>query len=300
MNHHYDLEKKVVVITGASSGFGKGTARALASRGAAVVLAARREKLLAELAQECAAAGGDALPITTDVSRQADVEQLAQSALRAFGRIDVWINDAGVGVIGRFDEVPLEDHAQVVEINLLGTIYGSYVALRQFRKQNGGTLINVASALGKIPAPYYASYTASKHGIVGLSSALRQELKQNNQAAIHVCTVMPMAMDTPFFDHASNHSGHQATPIPPLYDPESVIDAIESLVTHPRDEVIVGTAGKLADLAHKIAPKLTENILARQTHKTQMEQAPPASVTEGSLYTPMTFGTEVHGGRVPE
>lgn len=169
MNHHYDLEKKVVVITGASSGFGKGTARALASRGAAVVLAARREKLLAELAQECAAAGGDALPITTDVSRQADVEQLAQSALRAFGRIDVWINDAGVGVIGRFDEVPLEDHAQVIEINLLGTIYGSYVALRQFRKQNAGTLINVASALGKIPAPYYASYTASGMRAVGAS-----------------------------------------------------------------------------------------------------------------------------------
>src|SRR4051812_32942950 len=124
-----DLTGKVIVITGASSGFGKGTALELATCGATVVLAARREELLDEVARECETAGGRAFAVPTDVSLQDDVEQLSQAAVAAFGHINVWINNAGVGALGRFDEVPIQLHRQVIETNLMGVVYGSYFAL---------------------------------------------------------------------------------------------------------------------------------------------------------------------------
>jgi short-subunit dehydrogenase len=290
------LAGKVVVITGASSGFGKGAARKFAQEGASLVVAARRESLLQELAHECQAYGVRAVCVTTDVSQQQDVERLAQTATAEFGRIDVWINNAGVGTIGRFDQIPLADHVQVVETDLLGTIYGSYFALRQFQRQSAGTLINVASALGKVPAPYYASYTAAKFGIVGLSASLRQELRESQSTGIHVCTVLPMAMDTPFFEHASNYTGHKSVPVPPVYDPQQVIDVFLRLASTPEDEVIVGAAGKVAALAHGFAPGLTEQLLAKQVQHSQIDTAPAAASTAGSVLQPSASGTEVGGG----
>jgi len=146
---------KVIVITGASSGFGKGTALELARRGASVVLAARSVDTLNELARECETAGGQALALATDVSDRDAVENLARQSISRFGHFDVWINDAGVASIGRFDQVPLEDHEKVIGTDLLGTIFGSHFALRHFRERGKGTLINVASIIGKIPAPLY-------------------------------------------------------------------------------------------------------------------------------------------------
>lgn len=288
---------RVIVITGASSGFGKGTARRLAEEGASLVLAARRGALLEDLARECEARGGRTLAVTTDVSRREDMERLGQEAVARFGRIDVWINDAGVAALGRFEEIPMADHVQVIETNLLGTMYGSYVALQQFRRQKKGTLVNMASVLGKIPAPYYASYTASKYAIVGLSAAIRQELRQNRIDGVHVCTVMPTTFDTPFFDHVANYTGHEVKPIPPLYDPERVIDVLVRLVHEPEDEVMVGTAGKISDVAHHIAPVAMEKIWGKQVHKTQIEDAAPAQPVQGALHEPVPFGTEVSGGR---
>jgi short-subunit dehydrogenase len=212
------------------------------------------------------------------------------------GRIDVWINDAGVGALGKFDEIPISDHMQVIQTNLMGMLFGSYYALREFKRQQGGTLINIASALGKIPAPYYASYAASKYGVVGLSAALRQELRETGATHTHVCTILPMAMDTPFFEHASNYTGKKAVPIPPLCEPTRVINAIERLAIHPEDEVIVGGAGRLPAAMHSIAPKLTERYMSRQTHRTQIKEAPRARVTTGAVIEAMPGGRDVDGG----
>src|SRR5690606_16569370 len=134
----------------------------------------------------------------TDVADPVAMEDLARTAVERFGRIDVWINAAGVAALGRFEEVPLADHTRVIETDLLGAMYGSYFALQQFKRQGAGTLINVSSVLGKIPAPYWASYVAAKFGVVGLGGALRQELTLNepDTGDIHICTVVPMAMDT--------------------------------------------------------------------------------------------------------
>lgn len=292
-----NLSGKVVVITGASSGFGKGAALKFAQAGASVVLAARREELLNELAAECESAGGRALAVPTDVGEQEESEQLARKALSQFGRIDVWVNNAGAGALGRFEEVPLAEHVQVIKTDLLGTIYGSYFALRQFRQQGFGTLINVSSVIGKVPAPYFASYAAAKHGVVGLSAALRQELEEDKvDDAIHVCTVMPTSMDTPFFEHAANYTGHESVPIPPVYDAEKVVDVIVRLATDPEDEVSVGASGKFMTFAHQMAPGLVEAMMRRQTKKAQMEEAQPAAATAGAVRQPSGSGTEVGGG----
>lgn len=293
-----ELNGKVIVITGASSGFGKGAALKFAEAGVSLVLAARRDELLEALAQECESAGGRAVAVGTDVSNPQEVEMLAQTAISTFGRIDVWVNDAGVGALGRFDEVPLEDHRQVLETNLLGTLYGSYFAMRQFRKQGHGTLINIASVVGKIPTPYYSSYAASKFGIVGLDGVLRQELAQDKIEDIRVCTVMPMAMDTPFFDHAANYTGREVQPIPPLYDPTMVVDVIVNLAVNPDDEVMVGPTGVVMGAMHNVAPGIVKGMMGNLTHKTQMEDAPPAEDTSGSVHEPVLAGTEVSGGRL--
>ena len=277
---------KVVVITGASSGFGKGTALELAGRGCSVVLAARGAEVLSDLARECEAAGGQALAVPTDVSDRSDVEDLAGQAIGLFGHFDVWLNDAGVASSGRFDLVPLEDHDQVIKTDLLGTIYGSHVAMKHFRGRNGGILSNVASAIGKIPAPFYASYAAAKFGIVGLSDALRQELGEEKVGTIRVCTVMPMAHDTEFFQHGGNYTGHESVPIPPTYDPKVTVDALVKLVVEPQDEIITGLQGKVANFLHHLMPGAVEKFMAVEVNQVQIKAAPAGPVTSGNVHSP--------------
>jgi len=290
------LQGKVIVITGASSGFGKGSARRFAQEGASVVVAARRDELLDELARECENAGGTALVAPADVGQESDVSRLAELAVARFGRIDVWVNNAGAGAVGRFEDIPLADHVKVIQTDLFGALYGSYFAMRQFRKQGVGILINIASLVGKVPAPYFSSYVAAKHGIVGLSASLRQELQQQKVDTIRVCTVMPTTFDTPFFEHAGQYTGREASPIPPTYDPEDVVETIVKLATDPQDEVSVGGAAKVFNFAHHLFPSFVESMMARQTHKAEFEKAKPGPEGSGSLHEPMPTGTGVSGG----
>lgn len=290
-----DLTGKVVVLTGASSGFGKGAARKFAQRGASLVLAARRDELLDELRAECEAAGAETVAVPTDVSERSEMEKLAKEAVERFGRIDVWVNNAGAGALGLFEDIPLEDHEQVIATTLMGSLYGSWFALRQFRSQGAGTLINIASIAGKVPHAYYSSYVAAKHGVVGLSSVLRQELDENGVENIHVCTVLPGAHDTPFFQHAANYTGHEAVPPPPVYDPEKVVNVIVRLATDPADEVVVGGAAKLMAFAEHVMPAVAEKMMGKEAHKT-VRKAPPEEPTDGTLREPEPVGTEVRGG----
>lgn len=267
-----------------------------AERRVAGVGRARRGELLDQLARECENAGVRALTVPTDVSRQEDMERLARSAVSEFGRIDVWVNNAGAGAVGRSEDIPLADHVKVIESDLLGTLYGSYFAIRQFRNQAGGILINVASIIGKIPSPYFSSYAAAKYGVVGLSTAIRKELREEKNHAIRVCTVMPTTFDTPFFEHAAQYTGREASPIPPTYDPKEVVETIVGLAADPQDEVTVGSAAKFMNVAHHLFPGVVEAMTARQTHKSEIEDAQPGEVTSGSIHQPMPSGTGVKGG----
>jgi short-subunit dehydrogenase len=294
--HHESVQGKVIVITGASSGFGKGVVQRLADKGAHVVLAARRAQLLSYLAHDVEKRGGQALTVPTDVGKEEDVERLAAQAITRFGRIDVWINNAGVGLLGRFEEVPLADHARLVQTNLMGTIYGSHVALRQFRKQGNGTLINIASISGQIGTPYYGSYSATKFAIVGLGQALNQELRLNDLAdRIHVTTINPMPFDTPFWTHTANYSGHSPRAYP-MHDPNKVIDALMKAVIDPTKDVSVPWTGRWAVLFHRLMPDTMETLFGNMVHDALIEDAPPAQDTTGALHQPMAeSGTEVTG-----
>ncbi|WP_342388060.1 SDR family NAD(P)-dependent oxidoreductase [Salinicoccus bachuensis] len=284
-------EGLTAVIIGASSGFGKGVAQQLAEEGANVVLGARRTHLIEELAKEI---GPSALAVTTDISKEADVEKIHDAALEKFGKIDVWINMAGVGLIGSYTELPVEDMKRLLDINVFGTMIGSQYALREFKKQKSGTLINVGSIAAKVPFPYYTSYSASKFAVSGLSYALQREMEVEGYEDIHVCTVHPWATDTPWFDHSGNYSGHRAQ-MKPMDEPKSVIEATIGLIDNSQESVEVGVKTKGSAISESLLPGLTEKFNANHV-KNVIEDAPASSDTSGTLHEPMEDGTEVSAG----
>ncbi|MBK1438475.1 SDR family NAD(P)-dependent oxidoreductase [Parapedobacter sp. ISTM3] len=289
------IHGKTFVIIGASSGFGRGVAEQLGAYKANVVLAARRGSVLEEIAAGIRQAGGTALVVPMDISDPQAVEHLAEAAVTRYGTVDVWINMAGVGAIGRFWEIPLADQARLVDVNLTGFIYGSYAAITLFRKQGYGTLINMGSVESNSPIAYHASYAATKAGILNLGQAINQELRLSGHKQIKVVTIKPWAVDTPFWRHAANYSG--GTPRMAAMDPpEKVINAVIRRAIRPRKQAAVGGKAKVAVFFHRLLPHFTERISANIAHKYQVENAPPAPPTSGSVHEPMEAGTGVDDG----
>lgn len=282
------------VVTGASSGLGRGAALRLGSLGGNVVLAARRAEALEEAAALIRAAGGQALAVPTDVADPAQVERLAEAAVARFGRIDAWINNAGIAAIGRFEEVPVAAHARVVDVNLKGVIHGSHAALRQFRRQGFGTLVNMASVEGRIPVAYHASYAATKAAILGLDAALREEMRLAGAGRIRVASVLPWAVDTPFWDNAANYSGRTPRMIM-MDDARPVADALAAAAIRPGREIAVGWKAGGAVLGAQLWPGLTQRIAGDVAHAAQMEAAPPAPPTAGTIFAPQPTPATIEG-----
>jgi short-subunit dehydrogenase len=283
---------RTFVIIGASSGFGKGLALRLAQHGANVVLAARRTNLLNELAAQVKSLGGEPLVVSTDVSNPENVEALLTATRQRFGNIDVWVNDTGVGAIGKFEDIPTADHARMIDVNFKGLVFGSHAALRQFRQQGYGTLINLGSIDSEVPLAYQASYSATKAAVLSLGRALNEELRLNKQRNIKVATIMPWAVDTPWWRHAANYSG--GTPRMAAMDgPEKVVKAIVRTIDRPREEVPVGWKAVASNQFHRLMPDVVERISANIAHRRQIETAPPAPPTTGSLFEPMELGTGI-------
>jgi short-subunit dehydrogenase len=288
-----DLQGISVVLTGASSGIGRAAARAFAHRGACLALAARRTQLLEEVAAECRAAGGEAIAIPTDITDPGATIRLAQQAEGAFGRIDVWINNAGTGVFGPYQDADIELHRRTVEVNLLGAMHGAYAVLPLFLRQGHGMLINNISLGGWAPTPFAAAYTASKFGLRGFTASLRQEL--GDYPDIHVCGVFPAMIDTPGFEHGANVSGKRIDPGPVIYAPEDVAETFIALVRRPRDEVTVGWPARAAQVSYALAPGMTEHLMGVSMRRA-LRRALPAPRTEGALLRPTNMGQGVSGG----
>mgnify|MGYP001316316811 CR=1 FL=1 len=283
----------VVVVTGASSGIGRATAHAFAERGASVLLAARRAEMLEDAARECRDLGGDAVAVRTDVTDEGQVERLAREAIERFGRIDVWFNNAGVGVFGRFEDIPSDVWHRVIDTNVFGTMHGAKAAMRQFRRQGHGILINNASIVGRLAKPDSSAYATSKFAIRGFAEALRQEVL--DQPDIHVCTILPSVIDTPFFQHAANFSHHRVRAAPPVYRPEKVARTVVGLVERPRAEVVIGGAGRMGVLLKRLAPAPMTRVNGRALNYGFLADE-PSDETTGTLFEPMRDGKAVYGG----
>ncbi|GKS89280.1 SDR family oxidoreductase [Acidovorax sp. SUPP2539] len=285
-------ERTVVVITGASSGIGHATALAFARRGACIVLASRDAGTLSAVALACRAEGGTAIGVPTDVTDPQAVQALRAKALRHFGHIDVWVNSVGVGAVGRFEDVPVAAHRRVLEANLLGHLHGAHVVLPHFRERGRGTLVNLISMGGWVPAPYAAAYTASKFGLRGLSESLRAEV--SDLPHVHVCDVAPTFVDSPGLSHGANYTGRSIRPPLPMVDPRRVAEAIVGLSTRPRDVTWLGAPALPGRLAHALAPASVGRAM-RWLTDAALRRAREVPASEGNLFEP-SRGTAIDGG----
>ena len=251
--------------------------------------------MLDGLVTEIAQTGGSALAVATDVSDAQAVARLAAAAVERFGRIDVWVNNVGIGALGLFWDIPVEDHARVIDVNLKGLIYGAHAALRQFRAQGAGVLVNVGSVDSEVPLAYQASYAASKAAVLSLSRSLNEELRLvGMNDTIKVGTIMPWAVDTPWWTHAANYTGHEPR-MALMDDPSIVVDAIVAACSDPKEEQPVGPKARASDISHHIFPDLTERLSAKIADA-EVDKAGPMPHTTGSIYEPTPEGVTVDGG----
>jgi short-subunit dehydrogenase len=277
-----DLEHQVVVITGASSGIGRATAIEFAKRGANVVITARSAEGLEYTADECRAFDRRVVVHPADVTNTGDMENLARLTYDRFGKIDVWVNNAGVFALGEFENMPDEVFRRVIETNFFGVVNGTRAVLPYFRRQSHGVLINVGSEVSNFAIRYGSAYTASKFAVKAFTSAIRQELLDTD---IHVCTVMPASIDTPLFQHAANFSGYAIKPARPIYTPEMVAETIADLALAPQREVFVGQAGRQLTAFYNVAPSVQERVVAKMVDEDHFEDK-PATNTPGNLFEP--------------
>jgi short-subunit dehydrogenase len=256
------LHEQVVVITGASQGIGRETALMLGRRGSSVVAAARNEKALGTLAAAIARSGGHVVTVVADVAEYADVERIADRAVGRFGRIDTWVNNAGVSVYARVEELRPEELDRVVRVNLLGQMYGSKVAAARMLPRGRGTIINVGSALSDRAVPLQSAYVATKHGIAGFTEALRMELEETSPG-IDVVLVLPSSVNTPLFNFARSRIGVLPMPVPPVYEPRVVAEAIAHAAEHGGREIVVGGWGKLLILGQRLSSSLLDRYMVQ-------------------------------------
>jgi NAD(P)-dependent dehydrogenase (short-subunit alcohol dehydrogenase family) len=278
------VRDQVIVITGASSGIGLVTAKMAARQGARVVLAARNAHDLGLAAEAIRAEGGRAIHHPTDVADPAQVEALGRAALDEFGRIDTWVNNAAVSMYGRIMDLSLDDMRRQFDVNYWGQVHGSRTAVTHLRK-DGGALINVASALADRAIPLQGNYCAAKHAIKAFTDSLRMELEEEG-LAISVSLVKPGSIDTPFFEKARTVFDVEPQPVPPVYAPEVVANAILECAERPVRDVVVGGMGKLIQAAN-LAPRLADRYMERASFRSQLTSEPVTEERRDNLYEPV-------------
>jgi short-subunit dehydrogenase len=277
------LSEQVMVITGASSGIGLVTAKQAAARGARVVLAARNGADLQRAVDAIRHEGGRAIHVVADVADPRQVDRIADAAIREFGRIDTWVNNAAVSMYGRITELAIGDMRRQMDVNYWGQVYGSLTAVRHLRT-GGGALINVGSALCDRAIPLQANYCAAKHALKGFTDALRMELEEEG-VPVSVTLVKPASIDTPFFDKAKTYLGVEPQPVPPVYAPEVVSEVILHAAEHPLRELIAGGSGAKLSAA-RFAPRLADLYMERWTFDSQRTDQ-PVNGRPDNLYEPV-------------
>ena len=284
------VSQQIVVITGASSGIGLATACKAAEAGARVVVSSRNGPELDRIVERIRAKGGVATAVVADVTKREDLERLAAEAIKAYGGIDTWVNNAGLGIFGRLEQVSDDDHRRLFDVNFWGVVYGTQIAASHL-KAMGGAIINLGSVLSDVAFPVQGMYCASKHAIKGFTDAFRMEMDEQG-APISVTLIKPASIDTPFPIHARNYLDEEPTLPPPVYAPEDVADAIVYAAANGGRDYYIGGGGKLMSALNERLPAAIDWMASRMG---PMESSgPPKRPRAGSLHDVASDG-DVHG-----
>jgi len=286
---------KTVVITGASAGIGRATARAFAKNGARIALLARGGDGLEGARKEVEALGGRALTVLVDVADAAQVEAAAARIESELGPIDIWINNAMVSVFSPIKEMTPEEFRRVTEVTYLGCVHGTLAALKRMLPRNRGVIVQVGSALAYRAIPLQSAYCAAKHALQGFTESLRSELL-HDKTRVRVTMVQLPALNTPQFGWVKSRLPRKAQPVPPIFQPEVAANAIYFAAHHPRRrEFYVGWPSVKAIVADKIASGLLDRILARTGFDSQQYNGPENPNRANNLWEPLAGDHGAHG-----
>ena len=281
------VEEQVVALMGASSGIGRESALRFAKKGAKVVVSARGEEGLASLVDEIRRSGGQATAVVADTSDFEQVNAVADRAVEEYGRLDTWVHLAAVGLFATFEQTSPEEFARVIDVNLMGQVYGAMAALPHLKREGGGVLIHVSSVEAKRSFPFHSAYGASKHGIDGFLEALRVELK-HERWPISVTQVLPGTINTPFFDKGRSKIGVKPVGIPPIYEPETVADVIVYAAENPARDLVSGGAARALILNQRLSPRMLDAVLTtRAGFSPQKTEEPRSEDDPDNLYGPI-------------
>jgi short-subunit dehydrogenase len=281
MRKHKPLSEQTIVITGGSSGIGLCTAEHAVEQGAKVILVSRNEEALKEITERMKANGRQADYVVADVGERDQVRKVVETVIERHGGFDTWVNNAGVGIYGLFEEISDEDHHRVFQTNYWGVVYGSLEALKHL-KQRGGALINVGSISSEMPAPVLSAYTASKFAVKGFTDSLRLEL-MHEDAPVSVTLIKPSGIHTPFGEHAKNYMDARSQVPPPVYHPKLVANAILHAAVHPIRSIRVGESGLAMTVLAWLMPNLADRLFSVAFFKTAAD--PDASVRDSQALT---------------
>lgn len=288
---HHPIEQQVMVITGASSGIGLCTALMAAERGAKLVLVARSRDTLDDTVRTIRDAGGEAIAVAADVAEREQLEAAAAEAIRHYGRIDTWVNNAGVAIYGKLAEVVDQDSKRLFDVNFWGVVHGSLVALPHLIASHG-SLINLGSEASEAVVPLQGMYSASKHAVKGFTDALRIELEHVDKLPVSVVLIQPTAVDTPYPQHARNYMREEPTLPKPMIAPMRVAEAILHAAEHGGRDVKVGLLAKANTAVTHMLPRLADRMSAMRGE--QQKQPVPARDADGTLYRAGESG-RIHG-----
>jgi short-subunit dehydrogenase len=285
---------RVVLVTGASSGIGRATAREAARRGDHVLLLARDLVTLEEAAQECRALGAaSARPLPVDITDAAAVQATVAEVQRDLGRIDAVVHSAGVVAYGRFEQVPADVFAGVIRTNLLGTANLARAVLPQMRDRNAGHLILLGSLIGHIAPPYMSAYAVSKWAVRGLARELVVE--NRDRPGVHIGLVSPGGVDTPIYLQAANYLGQVGRPPPPVVSPEKVARRALRLIDHPRARVQVGAANRLIATGFGVFPAVYDAIVTPMFVNAATDRRQQVDPGTGNVLGSVPSGNRLHG-----
>lgn len=288
------INQQVVAVVGASSGIGRETALQFARRGAKLVVSARSQPGLESLVNEIEQMGGAVMAVPADVAVFDQVKAIADKTVEQYGRLDTWVHAAATGVLAPFDQITPEEFQRVINVSLMGQVYGAMTALPHLKREGRGALIHISSVEGLRSMPLQSPYSAAKHGLEGFLEALRVELEHEGMP-ISVTSVKPSVINTPFYNHVRTKLGVKPTGIPPYYQPKLVTDAILYTAEHPTRDFIVGDVGKVLDLLQRVSPQLVDALLLLIAFPGQRTSEPKFEDAPDNLFEPMPGYDRVEG-----